>query len=622
MISSDEGETGLELEEEFYEDEEEEDEDDDGEGPDPIRSFFESKAPTPDPEREGRTSLQKNRRTSWRIADAVDVNSEEEDLEEITLGLELDSEVPISPSEDEGVVDKILNIARNIPENSTLGELLGSFEGKDGKEGLTSECLYFFEWMGLQKAPLVTPRSCSVLFPVLGRAGKGRELMTLFKNLPRSKRFRDVHVYNAAISGLACSRRYDDAWTVYEAMETNNVKPDNVTCSIMITVMRKSGRSSKQVWEFFQLMDRKGVNLGIEAFGALIKCFCDVGLNKEALVIQAEMEKKGIPSNIMVYNTLMDAYVKTNHVEEAEGLFQEMREKGLHPTTATYNILMDAYSRRMQPDIIEDLLKEMQTLRKLSDMAANAFLRMKKSGIKPTSHSYTALIHAFSVGGWHEKAFAAFESMKIEGVTPSIETYTALLDAFRRAGDAEKLMAVWRLMMRDKVEGTRVTYNIVLDGLAKNGLYVQARDVISEFGRIGIQPTVMTYNMLMNAYGRGGQHYKLPQLLKEMSALNLKPDSVTYMTIIYAYVRVRDFSKAFFYHKQMVRSGQVPEAESYRKLRAILDVKTRVKNRKDKSALLGIIDSSMGLLKKRKGKKDEFWKYKKRQSGPSKAVEG
>lgn len=218
MISSEEGETGWELEEEFY-GEEEEDAEEHGEDSDPIRSFFESKAPTRDPEQEGRTSLQKNRRTSWRIADAVDVNSEEDGLEEITLGLELDSEIPISPSEDEGVVDKILKIARNIAENSTLGELLGSFEGKVdegdcihllarmGKEGLISECLYFFEWMGLQRASLVTPRSCSVLFPVLGRAGKGRELMTLFKNLPRSKRFRDVHVYNATISGLACSGR-------------------------------------------------------------------------------------------------------------------------------------------------------------------------------------------------------------------------------------------------------------------------------------------------------------------------------------------------------------------------------------------------------------------------------
>ncbi|XP_078432920.1 pentatricopeptide repeat (PPR) superfamily protein [Wolffia australiana] len=624
--------------------------DDDERVDDPIRSFLESKTLTPDPAQEGSIFLQKNRRTSWRMAGSLDAC--DEDLEGITLGLDFEPETQVLPSEDEGIVGEILRLSRNIPKNSTLGELLGPFEGKLeegdcirllarlGKEGLTSQCLYLFEWMGLQQPSLVTPRSCSVLFPALGRAGKWKELVTLFKNLPKSKRFKDVHVYNAAVSGLASSGRYDDAWAAYEAMEANNVKPDNVTCSILITIMGKSERSTKQVWEFFQLMNKKGVKIGIEAFGALIKCFCDAGLKKEALIVQSEMEKRGIPSNTLIYNTLMDAYVKSNNIEEAEGLFQEMREKSLHPSTATYNILMDGYSRRMQPNIIEDLMQEMQSAglkpnvrsftclisaygrqRKLSDMAADAFFKMKKSGIKPTSHSYTALIHAFSVGGWHEKAFSAFESMKRDGLEPSIETYTALLDAFRRAGDSNKLVEIWRMMMKDKVEGTRVTFNIVLDGLAKNGLYALARDVVSEFEQIGIPPSVMTYNMLMNAYGRGGQHYKLPQLLKEMSALSLKPDSITYMTMIYAYVRVRDFSKAHFYHKEMVRSGLAPDAESYRKLRAILEDKAQVKNRRDKSAMLGIINSSIGLFKKKKVKKDEFWKHKKKRPGTSSSVD-
>ena len=53
--------------------------------------------------------------------------------------------------------------------------------------------------------------------------------------------------------------RYDDAWKVYETMEVNNVCPDHFTCSIMITVMRKIGRSAKEAWDFFEKMNRKGV---------------------------------------------------------------------------------------------------------------------------------------------------------------------------------------------------------------------------------------------------------------------------------------------------------------------------------------------------------------------------
>ncbi|KAJ0972820.1 hypothetical protein J5N97_020779 [Dioscorea zingiberensis] len=616
-------------------DDDEDDEED--EAFDPIRIFFQSRtSPVSDPKNEGRLSFQSNRRTAWHLADFDPVEEEQP----------LDPYPEIAPSSPatESICGEILHIARTLPENTTLGDFLGSYAGKIGEgeciellgtmgeEGLVLSCLYLFEWMRIQEPSLVTPRSYSVLFPLLGRARMGDKLMVLFENLPRGKRFQDVHVYNAAISGLSCCGRYDDAWKVYEALEANNVRPDHVTCSILITIMRKRGHNTKDTWKFFERMNRKGVKWSVEVYGALIKSFCDEGLKKEALILQSEMENKGIASNAIIYNTLMHAFSKCNQVEEAEGLFTEMKEKGIKPTTATYNVLMDAYSRRMQPEIIENLLLEMQDCglkanvksytclisaygrqRKMSEMAADSFLRMKKAGIKPTSHSYTALIHAYSVSGWHEKAYAAFENMQREGVEPSIETYTALLDAFRRVGDTPMLMEIWKSMISKKVEGTRVTFNIILDGLAKQGHYAQARDVIFEFGKIGLLPTVMTYNMLMNAYARGGQHNKLPQLLKEMAALSLKPDSITYSTMIYAYVRVRDFSRAFFYHKQMVKSHQVPDASSYQKLRAILDVKAAAKNRRDKSAIMGIINSKMGI-KPKKGKKDEFWKMRRRPS--------
>ncbi|XP_074288116.1 pentatricopeptide repeat-containing protein At5g50280, chloroplastic-like [Silene latifolia] len=613
---------------------------------DPIYKFLKSRTSTQDPPNESRLSLQRNRRTSWHLAGGIDtaeesevetglkVNGEEIELK-IEVGLDGSSEVV-------GVVEEIVGIARNLDENSTLGEHLGRYEGKLGEkecvevlglmigEGMVMSCLYLYEWMGLQEPSLVTPRACTMLFPALGKAGLGGNLMILWKNLPNTWEYKDVHVYNAAMSGLLSGGRYNDAMKVYEAMESNNILPDRVTGSVIITVMRKQGRSAKDVREFFERMNRKGVKWSLEVVGAVIKSFCDEGLLKQALIIQGEMEKKGISSNTVIYNILMDGYCKTNQLEEAEALFDEMKNKRLSHSSATYNILMDAYSKRMQPDIVEKLLREMLDSRikpnvksytslisaygkqkSMSDLAADAFLRMRKAGIKPTSHSYTALIHAYSIGGWHEKAYKAFENMQREEIKPTIETYTALLDAFRRAGDAETLMKLWKAMIREKIEGTRVTFTILLDGFAKQGCYAEARDVIFEFRKLGYEPTVMTYNMLINAYGRGGQELKIPQLVNEMAALNLKPDSITYSTIIYAFVRVRDFKRAFYYHKQMVKNKQVPDPESYLKLRGILDVKAAIKNKRDKNAILGIVKSKFGLPKK-KGKKDEFWKNKKK----------
>ncbi|KAF6174901.1 hypothetical protein GIB67_026389 [Kingdonia uniflora] len=177
----------------------------------------------------------------------------------------------------------------------------------------------------------------------------------------------------------------------------------------------------------------------------------------------------------------------------------------------------------------------------MSDMANKAFLKMKKAGIRADSHSYTALIHTYSVDGWHEEAYITIETIKIKGIKPSIETYTALLDAFRQIGYTQALMEIWKSMMHDKIEGTRVTFNTLLDGFAK----------------------------------------------------------------------------------QDGENRQVPNPKSYEKLRTILDVKAAIKNRKDKSVILGIINSCMGLLKPNKrGKNDEFQKTKKKWSRPSGSLSG
>jgi len=43
--------------------------------------------------------------------------------------------------------------------------------------------------------------------------------------------------------------RYEDAWKVYESIETDNILQHHLTCSI---VMRKLGNSAKDAWQFFE----------------------------------------------------------------------------------------------------------------------------------------------------------------------------------------------------------------------------------------------------------------------------------------------------------------------------------------------------------------------------------
>lgn len=188
---------------------------------DPFVTFFKTRvsSPQPDPSRQGKLTLQKNRRTSWHLAEDINAQGVEPDFP--TFGSEPDLSDPDCEVGDDSVVFEILRLAKSLPENKTLGEVLTPYEGKLGKtecvkvldlmseeKGLVLSCLYFFEWMGLQEPSLISARACSVMFILLGRAKMGDKLMLLFRNLPNGKQFRDAHVFTAAISGLFSCGRY------------------------------------------------------------------------------------------------------------------------------------------------------------------------------------------------------------------------------------------------------------------------------------------------------------------------------------------------------------------------------------------------------------------------------
>uniref|UniRef100_A0A0D9WEQ0 Pentacotripeptide-repeat region of PRORP domain-containing protein n=1 Tax=Leersia perrieri TaxID=77586 RepID=A0A0D9WEQ0_9ORYZ len=158
-----------------------------------------------------------------------------------------------------------------------------------GEEGLALGCLHLLRWMLASEEPLLSsPKAWLLAVVALGRAQVADEVMEIVESLPRERRFGEVVLYNAAMSSLAYCGRYDDAWKIFKLIEENNIQPDHMTSLIVLNVMNKSSTSAKEAWEFFQLMDRKGVKWSLDTCISLIKIFCDEGLKTEALIIQKE----------------------------------------------------------------------------------------------------------------------------------------------------------------------------------------------------------------------------------------------------------------------------------------------------------------------------------------------
>lgn len=188
---------------------------------DPILKFFKSRTSTAeDPPQESKFSLQKNRRTSWHLAPDFSDPDPETHPPDPTNPLSAANQQTLGVHNNSNIAVEILETAKNLRENQTLGEMLSCFQGKVsekecvealvmlGESGFINSCLYFHEWMTLQSPSLVSPRASSVLFTLLGRQGMPDTILLLLRNLPDKDEFRDVRLYNAAISALSASQRY------------------------------------------------------------------------------------------------------------------------------------------------------------------------------------------------------------------------------------------------------------------------------------------------------------------------------------------------------------------------------------------------------------------------------
>ncbi|KAG6554762.1 hypothetical protein Mapa_003781 [Marchantia paleacea] len=520
-------------------------------------------------------------------------------------------------TESGGLVEVVLKLARNLPQNCILEEFMKSFLGKvstiDGNlvlralaaEQMTWPLISFFQWMRLHDPCLLDSRSFCIVFTYLGKVAMVDEALTLYRNLPADSKFHAVQVYNALIATLARCDRGDKITTVLEDMKERKVERDTVTYSVLITATQKETDRLQRVWSVFDDMLANGVNPDLAVFGNIIKAFCHGGYHKQASLISISMEKMGLMPNVIIYNTLIDAYGKAGQLEEAEGLLLEMTRRGLHPTAATYNSLINGYGKKGQCEVAEELMLDMQReglepdvytftsliraygKQQVTEKAVNVFLRMRKIGIAPTTHSYTALINAYSEGGWHDRAQKTFADMLQEGLKPTIETYTALLDGYRRAGRVDMVLKVWKAMREEGCELTEVTYNTLMDAFAKQGRFNEVRDVFAAMRANGMEPDLMAYNMLLNAYGRGGLQSKLPKIVMEMRVAGHEPDSFTYCTLIYASLRLRDFTSAFKWEREMSENGQRPDSTTYAKMKHLLNAKYTERQENDRKAALG-----------------------------------
>lgn len=270
----------------------------------------------------------------------------------------------------------------------------------------------------------------------------------------------DVIHYNVLISKLGKAGQLSAAERLVKEMLTAKLKPDNYTCSSIVSTATRCGSPSTAL-NWFQKMQDEGV----------------------------------IPDQI-TYCSVINTLGRSGNIKQAIKLFIQMRKKGWKLDVSTYNVVLHLFSQSSKWREAVDVLRD-----------------MKLHGLQPNSATYSILISAFAKANLTKQAHQFFLEMYEKDIEPSSLTVTAMIMCLGKQGDASSALEVFDLSKKKFGQHTAL-YNSILRICISHGLLVRAEEILDEMEKSGAVRDEFTFSIMIRFFAETGQVDKALELFK------------------------------------------------------------------------------------------------------------
>ncbi|WOK95794.1 hypothetical protein Cni_G04501 [Canna indica] len=391
-------------------------------------------------------------------------------------------------------------------------------------------------------------------FGDLGEAGK------IFLRLDH----KDVVSWTSMISAYEKNGSPEKAVEVFQQMEENNVTPDEITVSSVLSSCASLGRldigtkvhelarktrltrctnvgnalldmyskcrSIDKALDVFRRMPEKDVitwssiisglrinRRSFEALSFLRQMHVDVQPNSITFIaalsacaavgalmcgkeIHAQALRSGLGSEGCLPNALLDLYVKCGRIESAWTQFNAHEDKDV----VSWNIMLTGYAGKGH-----------------GDLAVSLFNQMIEAGVHPDEVTMVGLLCACSRSGMVSQGWGYFDSMEVMySITPNLKHYACMVDLLGRAGHLQRAHqfikdmplepdpAIWGALLN----GCRIHHQVELGELAAKQIF-ELDDA-----------SVGYYLLLCNLYADNKRWDQLARVRKVMRERGLEVD--------------------------------------------------------------------------------------------------
>eukprot|EP01018_Ginkgo_biloba_P012519 Gb_27057 [translate_table: standard] len=296
------------------------------------------------------------------------------------------------------------------------------------------------------------------LIDMYAKCGSTETAYQLFDRMSK----RNVVSWNAMIAGYAQNGHANEALTVFNQMQLQDIKPDLVT---MVSVLPACAHLS-------------ALQQGKQVHGSIIR--------------------SEFVSVVVVGNALIDMYGKCGSIELARHLFDKMSYK----TVVSWNAMIAGYG-----------------LHGHGEDALALFSQMQQEGIKPDHITFVSVLSACSHAGLVDDGWQYFNGMNHDYcVAPRVEHYACMVDLLGRSGFLDEA--------HDFIKKMPLEPNAVVWGALLGACRIHHNIALGEHvvGRIlDLEPdNTACYVLLSNIYAEAGRWNAVAKVRTEMKGRGLK----------------------------------------------------------------------------------------------------
>jgi len=373
------------------------------------------------------------------------------------------------------------------------------------------------------------------------RHDKARHLMKEMKEQgfqPNRVTFNEF--INAMVSKANGSQR-KDMWDIVEEMQSADVKPNQVTISILLKGLGyHSGQAD--IMKTMALIKDMDEPMDEVLLSSVVEACVRIG-KPDLLESQLKQLQSSSPvaiSGSHTYGSLIKAYGHTKDIAGIWRCWKEMRSRHIKPTSITLGCMVEAIVNNGDTEGAFDLIHQLQE----DDQCSNAV----------NSVIYCSLLKGFTREKKIDRVWAVYEEMKDRNIELSVITYNTLIDACARCGRMDHLPKILESMKSNGVKANVITYSTMLKGHCQNGNIQEGFAILEQIKRDGsLKPDEIMYNSLLDGCAQNHLADEGLRLLEDMQNEGIPPSNFTLSILVKLMNRARRLDRAFILVEEITK---------------------------------------------------------------------